>query len=160
MVVNVHQKCWLEAVAPCVVAKCLAQGVAAYAVIESARFGCFLDDAVSLGAADIFIRRFLACKDEAVFFIHFQRSAVKFQRFLQGSIDRKYIFLPRFFLNDRYVFPVFLLFHIINIAPAQRQDIPDPQGGIESEHDQRVISGGCTGRFCSSFGIFLMFFYF
>ena len=59
----------------------------------------------------------------------------------KGALIASTFFFLVFFFNDGYVFPVLSSLNTVNILPAEGQDVSNPQGGIESQHNKCVISG-------------------
>lgn len=140
MVVDFHKNGGRDAVFPCIVAECLAEGMAADVAIQATVSGCFFYDAECLGAADFCVRRLLACENEICGAKRFERPAQKFQCLLGGGIDGEDVSLAGLFFFDIQMMPVFLFGIMVDIAPAERQQVADPQGRVQGEDDERVIS--------------------
>ncbi len=133
MVENDHDHDRIAALFPCVVSKCLAQGMAADVSVNSDRFRGGSDHAVRLGARDRSARFFGTREKERIsFFVHLgadQFLTVSCKCSPRLMIQQDPIFLSSLLFPDRDVF-LYLAVEIDFIV-CQVQNVADAQCGVQ-----------------------------
>lgn len=145
VVVDVHQQRGGDALLPCVVAKGLAQGMAADVRLAKRFAGGLLDDAVCLRAA----QRLCGARgpgEDIVCGLWVFLSAERLERFghvvAEGDDAR---FFCLFFAEKQMLYVAFLC-KLVDVLPSQLQYVAYAQRRVKPEHDEAVVAGI---RFCN-----------
>ena len=139
MVENVHYDSRLYAHLPGMVAKGLAQAMAADGCLKMQRPPGRAQNAVGLAAAQ---RLFLTAPREYKHFFRYHWKAVfiEFQGFTHACVQGNLPLLSRFAFPDGNMFPEAAFSKMIDVAPPKGQQVADPHGGINPHTYDGIIT--------------------